>query len=711
MTRILVIPAGRRAKFVVFAVFLLLTGFVGAAFAGKFEDAQENETASFLPGKAESVKSLEAVKQYQGGELAPAVIVYERRSGLTDADRKRVADDRASFVRDRPDVALAPQKPVFARNGNAALFVLPIRATGDSDRFENGVQSVRDRVSGEKGGLVVKVTGAGGFSLDAIKVFGSINGTLLGVTAAIVLILLILIYRSPIFWMIPFFTVLLAESSARGFGYLLAEAGVTINGQSGGILPVLVFGAGTDYALLLVSRYREELRRHEDKHDAMRVALQTAGPAILASGLTVIVALLTLSLAEVNGTAGLGPIGAMGVGLAMISMLTMLPALLVICGRRAFWSPFDTIPHVGDQGTDETHGLWRRIGERVMASPRRVWVTGTIFLLVLAAGNLKMDTGLTNGNSFRGEVESVQGQEILARSFPSGLSALTNVIVPEREKAREVRQALQRSAPVAQVLPPQDGKPGARLDVVLKADPYSTTAIGQIPALRNVARRAGGSDVLVGGPTAEEYDFRRSAARDNLVIIPLALVVVLLILAVLLRALLAPLLLVASVILSFFAALGAGILVFEYVFGFPGINPSLPLLTFVFLVALGIDYNIFLMARVREETLTHGTRQGMLRGLAVTGAVITSAGIVLAGTFSALAVLPLVFLTEIGFIIAFGVLLDTFLVRSVLVPALAFDLGPRIWWPSRLQHEEAVEAEEDADRVGARVAPGMSVPG
>ena len=364
MTRILVIPAGRRAKFVVFAVFLLLTGFVGAAFAGKFEDAQENETASFLPGKAESVKSLEAVKQYdqviasgspllnvidlasnrvvtqsRGGELAPAVIVYERRSGLTDADRKRVAADRASFVRDRPDVALAPQKPVFARNGNAALFVLPIRATGDSDRFENGVQSVRDRVSGEKGGLVVKVTGAGGFSLDAIKVFGSINGTLLGVTATIVLILLILIYRSPIFWMIPFFTVLLAESSARGFGYLLAEAGVTINGQSGGILPVLVFGAGTDYALLLVSRYREELRRHEDKHEAMRVALQTAGPAILASGLTVIVALLTLSLAEVNGTAGLGPIGAMGVGIAMISMLTMLPALLAICGRRAFRSP------------------------------------------------------------------------------------------------------------------------------------------------------------------------------------------------------------------------------------------------------------------------------------------------------------------------------------------------------------------------------------
>jgi RND superfamily putative drug exporter len=694
MARLLTIPAGRRSKWIVFAVFLLVSGFIGGAFSGKFEDAQENETASFLPGKAESVKSLEAVKRYPGGELAPAVIVYERKGGLTAADRKRVASDQQSFVDDRPAIALAPQKPVFSENGDATLFSLPIRATGDSDKFESAMDDIRGRVSGEKGGLTVKVTGAAGYGADAIKVFGNINGTLLGVTALIVLILLIVIYRSPIFWAIPFFTVLLAESAARGFGYLLAEAGVTINGQSGGILPVLVFGAGTDYALLLVARYREELRRHEDKHEAMKVALRTAGPAILASGLTVIVALLTLTLAEVNGTAGLGPIGAMGVALAMISMLTMLPALLVICGRRAFWSPFfDTIPHVGQVGTDETHGRWRRIGERVMAAPRRVWVTGTALLLVLALGVTQIDTGLTNGNSFRGDVESVQGAEILARSFPSGLSALTNVIVADREKAAAVRSALQESDLVAQVLPPQQGPPGTRLDVVLRKDPFSTAAFEDTPELRRIARGAGGEDVLVGGPTAESFDYRKSATRDNYVILPLALLVVLLILAILLRALLAPILLVLSVILSFFAALGTGIFFFEHVFGFAGIDPSLPLLAFVFLVALGIDYNIFLMARVREETQRHGTRVGMLRGLAVTGAVITSAGIVLAGTFSALAVLPLVFLTEIGFIIAFGVLLDTFLVRSVLVPALVFDIGPRVWWPSRLQREEHTEAE------------------
>jgi putative drug exporter of the RND superfamily len=692
VARILTIPAGRRAKFVVFAVFLLISGVVGGAFAGKFEQAQQNETASFLPGKAESVKTLELVKQYPGGELAPAVIVYERKGGLTQADRARVIRDQRSFTGDRPKVALAPQKPVFSPNGNAALFTLPVKSTGDSDRFEAAMDAIRERVSGEHGGLTVKVTGAAGYGVDAIKVFGDINGTLLATTALIVLLLLVFIYRSPIFWAIPFFTVLLAESAARGFGYLLAEAGVTINGQSGGILPVLVFGAGTDYALLLVSRYREELRRHEDKHQAMRIALGTAGPAILASGLTVIVALLTLALAEVNGTAGLGPIGAMGVGVAMISMLTMLPALLVICGRRAFWSPFfDTIPHVGDSGTDETHGTWRRIGERVMASPRRIWVSGTLLLLLLATGVTQIDTGLTNGNSFRGDVESVQGAKILARSFPSGLSGLTNVIVRDGGNAGAVRTALLRRRDlVAQVLPPEDGPPGTRLDVVLRKDPFSQAAFEDVPALRRIARRAGGGEgrVLVGGPTAEAYDYREAANRDNLVILPLALLVVLAILALLLRALLIPLLLVLSVILSFFAALGTGIFFFDHVFGFPGVDPSLPLLTFVFLVALGIDYNIFLMARVREETLTHGTRMGTLRGLAVTGAVITSAGIVLAGTFSALAVLPLVFLTEIGFVIAFGVLLDTFLVRSVLVPALAFDLGPRIWWPSRLQHEE-----------------------
>jgi RND superfamily putative drug exporter len=676
------VPAGRTAKWIVFAV----TFVVFAAFAsqgGKFENAQKNETSSFLPGSAESVKALKAIERFPGGEAAPAVIVYERESGLSAADKRRIAQTVDKLNAGRKPLVGEAQPPVFSPNGRAAIVVQPVEpGEGQSDRFQQAVQSIRDRAGGSSDGLSVKVTGAAGYSLDAIKVFSNINGSLLLVAALIVLILLIVIYRSPIFWIIPFFTVLLAEGASRGLGYLLAEAGVTINGQSGGILPVLVFGAGTDYALLLVSRYREELRRHEDKHEAMRVALGSAGPAILASGLTVIAALLTLSVAEVNGTAGLGPIGAMGVGLAMISTLTLLPAALTICGRNWFWP---RIPHLGEAGVDETHGFWRRVGDRVAVRPRTVWITGSLVLAILAANLVNLDTGLTSGNSFRGEVDSVQGQAMLARNFPAGASAPTDVVVPDRGRATAVADALEaRKDLVSQVGKPVEGPPGARLSVTLAGAPYDTRTLAQIPELRRVARQAGGEGTLVGGPTAQEYDLRRSAARDNRVIIPLTLVVVFLILAVLLRALVAPLLLVLSVILSFAAALGFGVFVSDAIFGFPGVDPALPLLCFVFLVALGIDYNIFLMARVREEAVKHGTREGTLRGLAVTGAVITGAGIVLAGTFGALAVLPLVVLTEIGFIVAFGVLLDTFVVRSVIVPALVIDLGRRVWWPSRL---------------------------
>jgi RND superfamily putative drug exporter len=692
VSRLFTIPSGRTAKWVVAAVFLLVSIPI-AALSGKFEQAQKNESSSFLPGKAESIKALKAIERYPGGELAPAVIVFERRGGLTAADKRRIEGTVAKLDANRPKLVLAAQPPVYAQNGAAAIVVQPVQpGDGQGDAFQNAAQHIRDTAGASSGGLTVKTTGAAGFSLDAIKVFGNINGTLLLAAALIVLVLLVIIYRSPIFWVIPFFTVLLAESAARGFGYLIAEAGVTVNGQSGGILPVLVFGAGTDYALLLVSRYREELRRHEDKHEAMAIALRSAGPAIFASGMTVIAALLTLSIAEVNGTAGLGPIGAMGVGIAMISMLTMLPALLTICGRRWFWP---RIPHVGEVGVDETHGTWRRVADRVDRRPRAVWVTGTVVLLVLAANLVNLDTGLTSGNSFRGEVESVEGQKVVSRNFPAGSSAPTDVIVPDASKAPAVAAALkdQREV-VSQVSPPQQGPPGARLTVVLQGDPYATTTLDRVPDLRAIAKRAGGADVLVGGPSAQEYDLRQSAARDNRVIIPITLVVVFLILALLLRALLAPLLLVLSVIVSFAAALGAGVFVSDVIFGFPGIDPSLPLLCFVFLVALGIDYNIFLMARVREETLRVGTREGTLRGLAVTGAVITGAGIVLAGTFGALAVLPLIFLTEIGFIVAFGVLLDTFVVRSLIVPALVIDVGKRVWWPSRLAKADEPGATE-----------------
>jgi RND superfamily putative drug exporter len=688
----------------VLAVWLVLVAVFGS-FAGKLTDVEENDPVSFLPGKAESVKALNAVRAFPSGEQTDAVIVYSRADGLTVQDRATIASDRAAINADPPRGTSQVPPPVLSRDGRAALLIAEIDTSGPTsdNTLIDATDALRDRVHEDvPPGLEVKVSGPAGFSTDAVRVFEQINGTLLLATAGLVFILLILIYRSPIFWAIPLFTVIFAEVIARGIGYWLAKAGVTINGQTSGILSVLVFGVGTDYALLLVARYREELRRHEDKHAAVAVALRRAGPAVLASGLTVIAALLCLSLAEVNGTAGLGPVAAIGVALAVLAMLTLLPALLAITGRRAFW-PF--VPQFGGVGTDETHGWWRRLGERIRVKPRRVWIGTTIALLVLCLGLTQMNSDLTSGNSFRDQVESVEGQELIAQSFPAGANAPTVAIVPAGDGAgatARVVSALREVPGVAQVqLVERDPQVGTRLAVTLEADPYSETAFDVIAPLREAAKAAGGPDVLVGGPTAEERDLRISTARDNRVIVPLVLVVVFLILIVVLRAVLLPLVLMGTVILSYAAALGIGAFFFMEVFGFAGVDPGLPLFAFIFLVALGVDYNIFLMVRVREETHEHGTRTGMVRGLAVTGAVITSAGIVLAGTFSTLAVLPLVVLTEIGFTIAVGVLLDTFVVRSVLVPALVLDMGDRVWWPSALMHRGEVDEPEPVEEPAA----------
>jgi len=718
MSTLFAVPGRPRAKWLIAVAWLaLLFGAFAFNLPGKFSDAEENESTSFLPGDAESTRALAATERLTDGEQAAMVVVYRREGGLTPADRRTIAEDRAAFnalrarkQRDRdPAIATAFESvtplggPQPSRDGSAAIALASITANGQPETIIEPVEEARKIVSDPGGGLEAKVTGAAGFSADAIKVFESINGTLVGAAFLLVLVLLVLIYRSPIFFLIPLLAVGAAEIATRAIGFGLTELGVTVNGQSSSILSVLVLGAGTDYALLLVARYREELRRHEDKHEAMALALRTAGPAIFASGLTVIAALLCLTLAEVNGTAGLGPIGALGIAVAMVAMLTLLPALLVIFGRRAFW-PF--IPRFGGQGADETHGAWRGIGDRVAVAPRRVWIGTVAVLAVFSLGILNFDDGLTQGNSFRGDVESVEGQELLAQSFPAGANAPTEVFVPGAGRAQAVAQAVGAAPGVAEVRPGPAGPSGTVLNATLEAPPFSTEAFALIPGIREAAKRAGGPGTLVGGATAVETDLRDAAGRDTRLIVPIAIVVVFLILIVLLRALLAPLLLIATVILSFAAALGVGAVVFDVIFGFPGSDPSLPLFAFVFLVALGIDYNIFLMARVREETQRHGTRQGMLRGLAVTGGVITSAGIVLAGTFSVLAVLPLVFLTELGFVIAFGVLLDTFVVRSILVPALVLDADRRVWWPSALARKDGDGLPPDPSPPEARAAGG-----
>ena len=673
---------GKKRRFAVLGAWLLLAAALGP-LAGRFESAQQNEPSSFLPGDADSVRVLDAADTFPSGSVTPAIAVFRDPDGLG-------AQGMAAVERKREEVASASidgvtdVSPVArSKDGKAAVVSVAIEAGGDSDLLVSAVDDIREAVQEAlPAGVEARVTGPAGYSADATKAFEGINSTLLLVTAGLVFVLLVLIYRSPIFWVLPLFTVLLAEAVVRGLGTLLADAGLVVNGQTGGILLVLVFGAGTDYALLLTARYREELRRRDDKYEAMRIALQQGGPAIVASAGTVVATLLCLSLASVNSTAGLGPVGAMGVAVAAVAMLTLLPALLLVGGRRAFW-PF--VPHPGSERSSG-EGFWGRLGRGIERRHRVAWVATALALAALALGTLTLDQDLTTANAYRGAVESVQGQRLLERSFPAGESAPTIVLVTDPSKTRAALAAARSADGVTRVGPTERTDAAARFTVVLAGDPFGQEGFASIAPLRRDLRAAVGDAALVGGPTAEEADLRSAVARDTKLLIPLVLAVVFGILVVLLRAVTAPVMLIATVVLSFAAALGGSLILFELFADFPGEDPSYPLFAFIFLVALGVDYNIFLMARVREERLALPTREAMLRGLAVTGGVITSAGIVLAGTFSVLAVLPLVALTQIGVTVAFGVLLDTLVVRSVLVPALTFDLGDRVWWPSRLSH-------------------------
>lgn len=683
--RLIRVITGRRSKWVVIAAWLVAaTAIVALGLPGRFAAAQTNEPATFLPEGVESVQALHAVQRLPGGEQNPALIVVRRAGGLTHPDRtairRLVSDVRGASFGGVASVAA----PRYSPKGDAAIVVASLPSSGDSNAIVDAVDDLRaraDRLAADRD-VETAVTGPAGYAADAIDVFSGINGTLLGATALLVLVLLVLIYRSPIFWMIPLAAVGITELSSRGFGYLATEAGLTVNGQTAGILLVLVFGAGTDYALLLVSRYREELRAHEDTHEAAALALRRAAPAIIASAGTVTAALLVLIVARVNSTAALGPIGAMGIVLALLGALTLLPALLAATGRRAFW-PF--IPQ-GDGGGDEaTSGVWRRFGAHVARAPRRVWAGGAALLVVLCAGSAFLDVGLPQPSQFRGTPESVRGNRLLNRSFPPGVLAPATVVVPPGDSVERVRTVLGDAPGVVSVSSHvRRGPPGTVLEATLDHGPYSAGALSRVQDLRRRLDEAGLDRTLIGGATAVEHDYRAAALRDDELIPPLVLVVVLVILAVVLRAVALPALLIVSVILSYGAALGAAAFVFAQVFGFPGLEPSLVLLAFIFLVGLGVDYNIFLMTRAREEVARHGHREGVLRALAATGTVITSAGIVLAGTFSTLAVLPLAALTEIGFLVAFGVLLDALLVRSLLIPALTLDLGRGVWWPSRL---------------------------
>ncbi len=540
------------------------------------------------------------------------------------------------------------------------------------------------------------MTGPAGAVYDSNKAFTGIDGKLLLAAVVVVIVILLVVYRSPILWFVPLLSAGLSLQLAQAINYLLARyAGLTVNGLSAGILNVIVFGAGTDYALLLIARYREELHRHEDKHDAMALALRRTAPAITASGGTVILALLCLLFSELNSNVGLGTVAAIGIACTLIAMSTLLPALLVCCGRWLFW-PF--VPRAGD----EPHagaGMWARIGALVARRPRRIWVGAMLGLGLLCIGLVSLRAnGLTDAQQYPNKPESVVGQQVVQRAFP-GTSVDPADVVALRTHAPAVKAAIARTRGVTSVGAAEPLGPYVVLPAELSAPGNTDPAYATIDRLRSAVHAIPDARAKVGGTTAANHDVNTAAAHDTRLVIPIVLVVVLCILALLLRTLVAPVLLVATVVLSFAAALGISSVFLMHVFHFGGADPSFPLFVFIFLVALGIDYNIFLMTRVREEAAVRGTRAGTVIGVTVTGGVITSAGAVLAATFAVLAILPLVQLVEVGFAVAVGVLLDTCIVRSMLVPSLTVEVGRRIWWPSKLSHQ-AVPPSETPQAAG-----------
>ena len=699
--------------------WLAISSVAGPTF-GKLSTVQENDNAAFLPDSAESTLASKVTVKFSdsSNDQIPTLLLF-----LGDVDPVK---NPANLVRIQsylnalgnktlPEsgkllssyfVPGFPIQAIPSEDGKAALVNIALNSTIVEERVEEKptlsliVDFMREdlKENFEAKELTTHVTGFGGIFADLFGAFGSIDSTLLTTTLLVVSIILIIVYRSPLLWILPLFTAIIALSVAGTIVYYAAKADLLdLNGQSQGILSVLVLGAATDYALLLIARYREELHHHESRYEAMKVSLRGVIEPILASGSTVIAGLLVLLLSDLSGNRGLGPVGAIGVAASMITVLTLLPALLVVFGRWIFWPKIPKFDDVDEQ----LSGTWAKIGNAVERNPKRIWIS-TALLLVIFAGfsfTLKAD-GLANTEAFTKRTDSVIGLERLGEHFPSGEGSPVEIVVKQGDVA-QATTALLGVSNVAFVEPVVAGQkiPGAPtppikvvdgqvlLNATLKVAPDSVEARNTIPLIRE-AVHAVDKEILVGGGTAVQFDTDVASRHDNRVIIPVVLIIIGLILGLLLRSILAAGLLLLTVVLSFMATLGVCQLVFENVFDFKGADASFPLFTFIFLVALGIDYNIFLMTRVREESLKIGTRKGVIKGLTVTGGVITSAGIVLAATFAVLGVLPLVFLAQLGFAVAFGVLLDTIIVRSLLVPALVHVIGPKIWWPSKMQYEK-----------------------
>ena len=672
----------------------LLLAAAATPFAMKLSSLQKNDLADFLPGTAEATQVLKLQAGFQDARSLPAVIVFERAGGITAEDRSTVSTEIAGLA-GLKGVVGQPSPIIPSADGKALEVVVNVDGSSIGG-IGDGVSSLRKAISGSPG-LSAHVTGPAGLAADFGAAFQALDVKLLVGTTVVVVAVLLLVYRSPVLWVVPLAAVGLALFVAQAAVYFTARNfGLSSNGQSQGILTVLVFGAGTDYALLMISRYREELRRHATSFAAIRAAVKGAAPAILASGTTVILALLCLLFSDLGSNKSLGPTAAIGIASAMLAMITALPAVLLLTGRRLFW-PF--APRFESVEVARS-GFWTRIGSLIASRSRMWWVAGALVLVAMTFGITRLNAnGIASTDQYTVAVDSVIGQRVADRHFPAG-SGSPAVVIADAGSADAVLAAARSVAGVSgvSILPSSPASMDPKIvggkvlmDVTLTDAADSEAAKSAVQHLRTAVHAVPGAQALVGGTTATELDTLASSRHDLILIIPLVLAVILVILVVLLRSLVAPALLVGTVILSFAATLGASGLVFSSLFHFTGTDPSFPLTAFVFLTALGIDYNIFLMTRVREEALRTGTRKGMLTGVRSTGSVITSAGIVLAATFSVFGVLPLVIFAELGFAVAFGVLLDTFLVRTVLVPALVHDIGSRAWWPARLAADHRSE--------------------
>ncbi len=683
--------------------WLMIAG-IGGPFAGKLASVQSNDSSSFLPANAESTQVATLEKGFNESQLIPAVIVAERSSGITPGDTAFLTR-ATSALGGTVGVGGPPSPPIPSADGKAVEIIVGVQSTVDPGAT---VKSIRAALANDPpDGLQVLVAGPAGQIADLTAAFAGIDGVLLLVAGLVVILILVVVYRSPLLPLLVVLSAVFALSLASAVIYLLAKTNtITLNGQSQGILFILVFGAATDYALLLVARYREELQSEPDRFAAMRLAWRAVLEPIAASAGTVILGVLCLLFSELNSNRGLGPVAAIGIAASLIASLTFLPAVLVLAGRSAFWP---ARPKTG--GHDET-GRWWRLARQVTAHRVAFGVVTGLLLIACAAFLPQFKaSGVAQSSVFLTSVDSVAGGKVISAHYPGGSGSPTTIIAgaDQAEAVIAAARAVPGVSPQVMTVG-ASGRPGGppkvvdsrvQIQATLSDAADSEAAVDTVQRLRTAVHAVPGAQALVGGTTATQLDTQTTSIRDRTVIIPIVLLVVFIVLALLLRALVAPLLLIATVVLSFAATLGVSALVFNHLFHFPGADPVVPLFGFVFLVALGVDYNIFLMTRVREESLQHGTTQGVRRGLAVTGGVITSAGIVLAATFGALAVIPILFLAQIAFIVAFGVLLDTLLVRSLLVPALTLLTGRRVWWPSALAQKKDETAVRTAQHAGA----------